>query len=746
MKYPAINRIILIQPPFIQLNGPYPSLYYLRAFLEKNGYAVTVRDHSIVLFERIFSRSGLERIFEDAKNAPAVKTPESSTSFYYLQRFFSEEKPWLNTIDRLTDFLRGRNREWGHFLTLANGNFPAGPRTDAFITEQGGEIPPDSANLLATKMLSDLADFITTALDPGLSLIGYKSRGIDANGLANDLSSIEEGLDDYIMKTFYRPFLDEEWAKLRTEKADDKGGVLLLGLTIPFPGCLSCSLVCAESARKHFGNGAIIIAGGGYVNTELRNAKLEKYFDHVSLDRPFAFLLSLLEGHEFNAEQAKAINDDAAKNIFPDYAGVDFSRYLFPVDDENPMHRLWSDGHWLKAYLAHGCYWHSCAFCDTSLDYIKEYLPVDPKALFRHLLEQAEKTGCRGIHLVDEAAPPALLLRLALLNREAGLPLVFWGNIRLEKYFNPDAAAILAAGGLVGVSTGIETPTARSLERMCKGVTLNEMVSACAAFKEAGILVHGYLIYGYWDQDEEDIINAAEIVRQLLEQDLLDSAFWHKFTLGCYSRLCAEKAQGLHPGLQIIYPEKETFALNNLSFKGEKHYDKYAEPLETLLSSWMNASRMAANTEASVFIPVETAFPFSVNTPTVAPDFIQMLLDEYARDRDKRRRLLPEKILGSGNGASIIFLGSGAVLQGDQKKLLWRWRLSDQRFKTAGLKTNGLKTAGLNEAKKLVSLLETASDKGIDIMRFYDELESILGKEAAAKTWKILRISGLAVF
>jgi hypothetical protein len=433
-----------------------------------------------------------------------------------------------------------------------------------------------------------LADFITIALDPGFSLISYKSRGIDAYGiLANDFSQVEGGMDGYIMKTFYRPFLDEEWAKLKTETVSGKGAALLLGLTIPFPGCLTSSLVCAESARKHFGNDVIIVAGGGYVNTELRNAKLKKYFDDISLDRPFAFLLSLLESRKFSAEQAKAINDDAAKNIFPDYTGVDFSRYLFPVDDENPMHRLWSDGHWLKAYLAHGCYWHSCVFCDTSLDYIKEFLPVDPKALFLHLLEQAVKTGCCGVHLVDEAAPPSLLLRLALLNREAGLPLVFWGNIRLEKYFSPDAAAILAAGGLVGISTGIEVPTASGLKRMHKGVTLNEMVSACAAFKEAGILVHGYLIYGYWDQDEKEIIDAAEIVRQFFEQGLLDSAFWHKFTLGCHSRLCVEKAQGLHPELQIFYPENEPFAQNNLSFKGETKYDKYAEPLETLLSSWM---------------------------------------------------------------------------------------------------------------------------------------------------------------
>ncbi len=51
------------------------------------------------------------------------------------------------------------------------------------------------------------------------------------------------------------------------------------------------------------------------------------------------------------------------------------------------------------------------------MDYIKCYKPVDVDSLFRHLLEQTKVTGLRGVHLVDEACPPASLLRLALLNR-----------------------------------------------------------------------------------------------------------------------------------------------------------------------------------------------------------------------------------------------------------------------------------------------------------------------------------------
>ena len=57
----------------------------------------------------------------------------------------------------------------------------------------------------------------------------------------------------------------------------------------------------------------------------------------------------------------------------PTYAGLPLSRYLSVLDTLNPMHRLWSDGHWNKLTVAHGCYWKQCTFCDVGLDYINRY-------------------------------------------------------------------------------------------------------------------------------------------------------------------------------------------------------------------------------------------------------------------------------------------------------------------------------------------------------------------------------------
>jgi len=632
----------------------------------------------------------------------------------------SERDLWCVSIDRLVAFLRHQDHEWGHFLALANGCLPGGRRTDAYIAERGGEVSANEAGILATKLLADLADFITLTLDENFSLIRYRAAG-DAS--FRSFSAVQKTLDGYIMKNFYRPMLEEEWEKLEsTGFANDS---FLLGVTIPFPGCLQAALVCAESAKKRFGRAVCTVAGGGYVNTELRfldSQEFSNYFDHVSFDKGYASLVSILEDNEIN----ELTEDSFVKTTFPDYSEVDFSRYLYPVDDANPMHRLWSDGHWLKAYLAHGCYWHSCAFCDVTLDYIKNFIPVDTSALFSHLKNQTEKTGVRGIHFCDEAAPVSSLLEFALLNREAGVPLNFWGNIRFEKSYDPDTAAILAAGGLLGVSAGLEVATEKGFKRLGKGIDLESAVSALAAFKEAGVLTHAYLIYGYWDEDEQELIDSAETLRQLFAEGLLDSAFWHKFILTRHSRIYAEKERGLHPLLKVKddCPQNDkTFALNDLSFEGEERFDKYGEGLETLLAIWMSGE-----TEA----PVRFAFPFKVKAPSVPPDLVAVLLDKYARDRDKARAAKPMAEPKSGR---VLFLGTIPRCEGHS--LFWRWRLADRN----------LTAAGEAEAGRLAALLgATSKGRGMDAKEFYASIEQISGEDRARKIWKRLRESGLVVF
>ena len=60
-------KILLVTPPFTQLNTPYPATPYLKGFLNQFGYDVFQADLSIELINRIFSRDGFQKLFDLVK-------------------------------------------------------------------------------------------------------------------------------------------------------------------------------------------------------------------------------------------------------------------------------------------------------------------------------------------------------------------------------------------------------------------------------------------------------------------------------------------------------------------------------------------------------------------------------------------------------------------------------------------------------------------------------------------------------
>jgi len=512
-------KAILVQPPFAQLNAPYPAVHYLESFLRGRGIEARSFDHSIELYRRVFSRSGLERAFADAKSALADGRLDE-TARTQVERYLSYEPLYLEWIDGLVDFLAGGDPGMAHRLASA-AELPRGERAEAFLAEREGRIRCEEASALATRILEDLGDFVAFALDPDFGTVRYAERIASSRA---SFAEIREALgSSYIMRAFYRPYLERFWRERAEELGAEAGGAsrprlppLLVLLTLPFPGCLLGGLACAEAAKEALGDRALVVAGGGYVSTELRGLEdggVFDYFDVLSFDAGYGSLASIIDALPglgggraprdgalyrsmyrgadgrvvaagFDAAAGAAATDldasggrrvepagagserfaaaerAALETIFPDYRSADFGRYLRIVDSVNPMHRLWSDAPWLKYALARGCYWHRCSFCDTRLEYVAGYVPARVEALAAAAGEAAARTGLRGIHFVDEAMPMASLLGFAALNRARAAagepPFHFWGNVRYDASWTADRCEYLAASGLVAVSGGIE--------------------------------------------------------------------------------------------------------------------------------------------------------------------------------------------------------------------------------------------------------------------------------------------------
>ena len=571
----AFPTVLLLIPPLTQLNTPYPSTAYLTGFLRSKGVSCTQADLGIEMVLRLFSRGGMSRVFEDLERRKEVLPTEA-------RRMLANRAPILDSIDPVVTYLQGKAPELAR-LFARRGALPQGPRFRNRQPLPRRATDEDRAKRTATLFLEDLADLVQATVTPHFALSRYAEHiarsASSFDGLLSSLETAPSLTDQFI--------LDALWKHMDYVKPD------LVGLSVPFPGNLYGAFRIARALKERHPD-IVIALGGGYVNTELRrlsDARVFSYVDFVTLDdgeRPLLSLVEHLGGQRplnalcrtfyLNDKKVQFADDPSVRNLSmnetgcPTYQGLELDRYLSILDSANPMHRLWSEGHWNKLTVAHGCYWKQCTFCDVGLDYISRYeiTPTD------HLVGQIERlideTGRRTSHFVDEAAPPAALKALALALLERDIRISWWGNIRFEEAFSPDLCRLLAASGCIAVTAGLEAASDRLLEKMKKGITCEQTVRVASAFRSAGILVHAYLMYGFPSETLHETIDALERVRQMFASDLLQSAFWHRFTATAHSPI------GLNPkssGLKILGPKFQGFAENDLV-----HLDRHGETPE----------------------------------------------------------------------------------------------------------------------------------------------------------------------
>lgn len=688
-------NVLTIIPPLVQLNSPYPSGAYLTSFFKSNGHNAHWADFSIELFYEIFSRKGLTRLFELSeqnalKKADKAEQNGDENTAFNIRRYIASKQSWCDWIDFITSVLSGGGAREKEHQFLYSPFAPRGQRMENFLEtlgNEGREPSVDDVRFLCSYALADLADYITAVFDPGFSLIRYAEQlAVDERSF----SEIEKSLNSPVLKNFYEPVLERlipELIKSDKEKT-------LICISIPFAGTYVPGLFTARFIKQRYKEAVFVCIGGGFVNTELREIRepaLANYIDAISYDRGYGsyhvlidspgkpwndnMSLSGLPGQsifkmrlftngkivepQWENDELKKYEAEVTPRVIPDYDDIDFSRYLRVCDDRNSMHRIWTDGSWIKAYLAHGCYWHRCAFCDTNLDYVCGYKPVNTEALYDGLLAAARKKNINGIHFVDEAMPPAVLKKFALKNARAGKPLYFWGNIRFEKAFTKDFAAFLSYCGLGGVSAGLEVATGTGLKYINKGTDIRSIIRVCAAFKEAGILVHAYMIYGFWYDTPQTIIDSMETLRQFFAAGLLDSSFWHKFVLTRNSTVYTEWKEGRQLDLKPVDPGYG----NNLHFKGEETYDKFGVPLDNALNAWMHGDHLETN--------VQKWFDFSVPKSAISRDFVNQQIEEYEIENNKHAASLNQK-----NAEQLYWLGNTPVRA--VKEYRWIYLMEEQ--------------------------------------------------------------------
>jgi len=562
-------KALLVTPPLTQLNTPYPATCHLLGFLHSRNHNAEQMDLGIELIGRLFTGTMLKRIFEAASQHSRL----SKANRIILQ----QADFYIRTIDPVMRFLGGKDATLAQrFCELTF--WPESKRlpSDEDLEWGFGLIGNyDRATHLCTLFLKDLCDFINSTIDPHFELIRYAEslclRLPEFRPLQNELQKPHTLIDTLMLDIFSK--------RMALCKPD------LVGFSVPFPGNLYSALRCAQWIRQNFPQVKIVM-GGGYVNTELRSLTdpaLFDFIDYLVFDDGELPLLRIMDGGELirtlfrdNAGAIIRVNFDSKENIpfaesgTPSYEGLLQNNYINMIELTNPMHALWSNGKWNKLMLAHGCYWGKCAFCDGALDYVKRFDQAPVELIVDRMEAVIAQTGQTGFHFVDEAAPPALLRKLAEEIIRRKLTVSYWTNVRFEKSYTPELCYLLAQSGCIAISGGLEVASPRILKMINKGITVESASESMRNFTEAGIMTHAYLMYGFPTETARETIDSLEVVRNLFANGWIQSAFWHRYAMTIHSPsgICPESVGAKHVD-QPLAP----FANNEIPFTTSQEID-----------------------------------------------------------------------------------------------------------------------------------------------------------------------------
>ena len=641
-----MKDLLLITPPFTQLNTPYPATAYIKGFLNTKNISSYQIDLGIEVILELFSKEGIQRIF--AKEIDLKNTSENS------KRIFALRDEYVKTIDQVILFLQNRNPTLARQICSMNF-LPEASRFNQLDDMEfafGNMGLQDKAKHLSTLYLEDLSDYIVEHIDSDFGFSRYAER------LGKSANSFDEL---YLKLNSDQTFIDDITLKILHEKLQSVQPKLVC-FSVPFPGNLYSAFRSAKFIKENYPHIKIAM-GGGFPNTELRELKdrrVFEFFDFITLDDgevPLELVYEnvcqaelveasykrtfLIENEEVVYKNNSTKHDYKQAQVgTPDYTDLQLDQYISVIEIANPMHSLWSDGRWNKLTMAHGCYWGKCTFCDISLDYIKIYEPISAKILVDRMEELIATTGETGFHFVDEAAPPALMREVALEILRRNLVVTWWTNIRFEKSFTKDLCFLLKLSGCVAVSGGLEVASDRLLKLIDKGISVEQVAQVTRNFTEAGVMIHAYLMYGYPTQTIQETVDSLEMVRQLFEMGILQSAFWHQFAMTAHSPV------GLNPEEFGVTPIKQEilFANNDIDFTDKTGIDhsQFSFGLKKSLFNYMHGINFE--------LPLQNWFDFKIPKTTIHPDYIHdSLLEE-------------ENFTFKGN-SKIIFLEKNVIAE-----------------------------------------------------------------------------------
>jgi radical SAM superfamily enzyme YgiQ (UPF0313 family) len=351
----------------------------------------------------------------------------------------------------------------------------------------------------ARERLYDALDLVSLAAERGIAyqteILRYDVDGIDPSRLSDLLTVTSDPAAN---------LFEEHWQTDVLPRLE-KGNYDLIGISLTLRWQIIPGLSLARQLRRR--GFRVVLGGTAIAKVSHRLPHLPQFFtefaDAVVIREGETALLELI-----NQLQGSA-NLDAVPNLLYVADGAvratrlhveDYAALPTPDFDGMPLERYLSPVLVLPMMVGKGCYHDECTFCDIPfINRIspKRYRTRPAEKLAADIDLLANKHGCRHFLLADEALPPRVLDRIAQALEPLGRDLVFSGYARLEPGFTKQLCQKLARAGLRRLYFGLESADQGTLDRMHKGIRVENAAAVLNNCREAGIRFHVFSMIGF---------------------------------------------------------------------------------------------------------------------------------------------------------------------------------------------------------------------------------------------------------
>lgn len=169
---------------------------------------------------------------------------------------------------------------------------------------------------------------------------------------------------------------------------------------------------------------------------------------------------------------------------------------------------------------ARDCPWAQCTFCSWTTIF-PHFRSRSPEGLLEEIGQLIECCGAREIFDDSGTFPGGPWLETfceGMLQRGYASKVLFSSNLRFDALRDPQVPRLMKRAGFRKVKCGLESANPQTLERIHKGIGVEDILLGCENATRAGLEVHLTVMVGYPWETRQEALRTVELAHQLMAQ------------------------------------------------------------------------------------------------------------------------------------------------------------------------------------------------------------------------------------